>query len=233
MTAPRAYSPGGAEARAWLRSTGRVIELYTDARGAALVDPGWTTVGGMATARRSPPRRSFPRGSCSLRGRRRQHQPRGATRAVRPASGPSAPPVHATARFATPRRSFPRGRSSLREAPHLLLRRSRAPSCTIRASGPSAPQDRSRRTLPHGDAPSLGEGARRGRVTSPALFSAELYDPCRGPSRPRLPSRCRARCHTATLLPSGKVLVAGGYSPRGIRGTIRPATGTFMRQDRL
>ena len=51
VTAPRAYSPGGAEARAWLRSTGRVIELYTDARGAALVDPGWTTVGGMATAR--------------------------------------------------------------------------------------------------------------------------------------------------------------------------------------
>jgi N-acetylneuraminic acid mutarotase len=51
----------------------------------------------------------------------------------------------------------------------------------------------------------------------PCLSSAELYDPANNTWAPAA-SMANARCnHSATLLPSGKILVAGGESAGGVR----------------
>ncbi len=65
--------------------------------------------------------------------------------------------------------------------------------------------------------------------TSPQLTSAELYDPSSG-SFTSTGSMSEARSgHTATLLPSGKVLIVGGDASGGsaTADVYDPATGTF------
>jgi hypothetical protein len=70
-----------------------------------------------------------------------------------------------------------------------------------------------------------------GLPDSSCLGSAELYDPATGLWTPTAPLKFPRACHTMTLLPNGKVLVAGGV--RFVGGSIDsvelfdPAEGTW------
>ena len=73
---------------------------------------------------------------------------------------------------------------------------------------------------PHGHPAALGQGAGgRGREpgSEPAsvLASAELYDPASNTWSPAASMSTARERHTATLLPSGQVLVAGGENQHG------------------
>ena len=72
-------------------------------------------------------------------------------------------------------------------------------------------QPRHRTLLSHGDAAAQRQGAGAGGDNNGGyLSSAELYDPATGRWSSDRQPRHRTRRHTATLLPNGKVLVAGG-----------------------
>jgi N-acetylneuraminic acid mutarotase len=123
VTAPTAYGRDGRPVRTWLRASGHVLALHTDARGPALVDPLWVATPNMAVA----------------------HQWHTAT----------------------------------------LLH-----SGKVLIAG--------------------GESAGVAFIGQP-INTAELYDPTTGTWTAAAPMQVARILHTATLLPSGKVLVAGGW----------------------
>ena len=91
----------------------------------------------------------------------------------------------------------------------------------------------------HGHAAAGWQGARGwwdpqhhgSRCRRTAIATAELFDPRHwDPGPPPEPWACHARRNTATLLPDGKVLVAGGLDKDGharFRRAVRPGTGSW------
>lgn len=75
-------------------------------------------------------------------------------------------------------------------------------------------------------------GGHSGNFPNSALDTAEVYDPATGAFTVQGQMSAARESHTATLLPDGQVLVAGGYSPSQIALTeadlFDPGTGTFI-----
>ena len=94
----------------------------------------------------------------------------------------------------------------------------------------TARRDHTATLLPNGMVLVTGGSNGRGDLASAHLASAELYDPATGTWTPTGSLNTARRDHTATLLPSGKVLVAGGYNVSSFVNTAElydPAAGTW------
>jgi Galactose oxidase, central domain len=227
VAAPRAYGLGGQEARAWLRARGQVLALYTSARGRALVDPIWTTVGSMATARVGHTATLLPSGKVLVAGS-------GATAELYdPATGTWSP----TGKMTTVRSGhtatlLPSGKvlvaggrgvgggpvwnNPLGFLATAELYDPEAGTWTSTGSMTTRHLNHTATLLPSGKVLVAG-GYNRNYVrgydfTYWTTSVAELYDPEAG-TWSATGSMSNARgSHTATLLTSGKVLVAAGYS---------------------
>jgi hypothetical protein len=89
--------------------------------------------------------------------------------------------------------------------------------------------------LPSGQVLVVGGGGGSDSIPH-ALQSAELYDPATGTWAWTGPLPRTRSLHSATLLLTGKVLVAGGFSDGGVHGVSElydPATGTWAETGRL
>jgi predicted secreted protein len=199
VTAPKAYGLGGQPVRAWLRVEGNVLALYTSARGPALIDPIWTTTGSMVTAREGQTATLLASGMVLVAGGVGPLST-GALGALSSAElyDPESGTWNATGSLATARYG------------HVAT------------------------LLPSGEV--LVAGGFGGPSPGVWLASAELYDPGTGTWRATGSLVSNRSGATATLLPSGKVLVAGGrnyFFPAHVQRTLSsselydPVTGTW------
>lgn len=101
-------------------------------------------------------------------------------------------------------------------------------SMTIGRTHHTATLLRDGRVLIVGGATTVGSGA---NTTTPATSNTEIYDPSLGAFIPAASMTAGRIAHTATLLPSGEVLIAGGENAQGALSTAEiydPEMNTFV-----
>jgi hypothetical protein len=192
VTAPRAYGPGGREARAWLRAEDDVLALYTTARGQALLDPLWTAVDSMGTERVGHTATLLSSGKVLVAGGYNGSLDNEGEIASAELYDPVTGTWSATGSLATARFGH---------------------TATLLTSG---------RVLVAGGSSQVGPGP---------FASAELYDPVTGTWSATGSLATAHVYHSATLLPSGRVLVAGGFGDSSVylasAELYDPGTGTW------
>ena len=234
VTAPKAYGAGGEPARAWLRAEGNAVALYTTARGRALVDPMWTTTGSMTTPRDGHTATLLLSGKVLVVGgvdaggcsRRPSCTTRQRGRGVPPGPWSGRAALWHTATLLPSGKVLVAGGRLDFDVTLAGAELYDPAAGTWSATGSMGTE----RELHTATLLAVREGAGHGgrhRPCSPtAGFVAELYDPAAGTwSATGSMSAC-AKHHTATLLPSGKVLVAGGIGLMGgrVQDCVRSCT---------
>ncbi len=217
VTAPQAVSAAGVPARAWLRVEGQVLALYTDARGPALVDPAWTTVGSLGTTRSNHTATLLPSGKVLVAGGLNASTTLNTAQLYDPATGrwsTTGPLLAArsnhTATLLTNGKVLVAGGND--GSTYLPSAELYDPAAGTWSAAGSLNAGRNFHTATPAPGHVLVAG---GYGTGGAAKTAELYDELTG-SWTSTGSLTGARYnHTAALLTNGKVLVAGGYGPTG------------------
>lgn len=218
VVAPEAFADGGKPATAWLEVRDNVVALFTDARGVALVDPAWTAVGSMSTSRALHSATLLPSGRVLVTG----GSPGTAAGCVASAElyDPATGTWDATAAMAAPRCGHTA--SFLRTGKVLVAGGSdgTGPIASAEIYDPLTGAWASVASLSTARMSHTATVLRSGKVLVaggtgdarllPWLSSAELFDPVTGHWSAAAPMPSPRSSHSATLLPSGEVLVAGG-----------------------
>jgi len=235
VTAPAATGAGGQPARAWLTVSGARIALFTDARGAALVDPLWTVAGAMADMRSFFTATLLPNGKVLAAGGVNGIGYLASAELYDPSRGIwSATAPMANGRYMHTATLLPNGKVLIAGGyngigPYLRGAELYDPTSGTWTSTGSMATARFGATatlLPNGKVLIAGGFNNNDQV----LSSTELYDPASGTWSTSGPMTTGRLNHSAALLPNGKVLAGGGYDGTGYPASAElydPATGTW------